>query len=171
MDARDLGARTDMELPSNCDPRIRGLHSHWRSLHPGPGVLPGRQHLDPCAIPRLLPWIWMVDVDRRPLRFKYRLIGTEQVAAMGRDVTGWWLDEAHDRFQSSRPHADFVAAAEQGRPSYRRGPPVFHVDKDYVLLERLLLPLARNGAAVDMLLAITIYHSAAADRAPVWVAG
>src|SRR5277367_4446374 len=65
-------------LPADADPRLRRLHDYWRSAHPTGGGLPGRQHLDPCDIAPLLRWIWMMDVHRDPLRFRYRLLGTEQ---------------------------------------------------------------------------------------------
>jgi PAS domain len=146
-------------IPEDCDPRIRRLYEYWQGARPGAGRLPGRQHIDPAAIRDLLPWLWMVDVERDPLRFRYRLLGTEQVHAMERDLTGRLLDEAHPSFVGSSSYPHYVAAAERGEIGYRRGPPTFHVSKDYIAIERLLLPLARDGATVDMLLAITLYFS------------
>lgn len=99
----------------------------------------------------------MVDVQRRPLRFRYRLLGTEQVEAMEGDFTGRWLDEAHADFAASASYPEYVAAAERAVIGYRRGRPTFHTAKDFISMERLLLPLARNGTAVDILLAITVY--------------
>jgi hypothetical protein len=151
---------SELPLPADCDPRLRRLYDHWLSLRPAAGGLPGRQHMDPAAIRDLLPWIWMVDVERNPLRFRYRLLGTEQVHAMERDFTGRFLDEAHPSFVASVSYPQYVAAAEHADIGYRRGPPVFHLTKDYVAIERLLLPLAKDGATVDVLLAITIYSSA-----------
>ncbi len=145
-------------LPDDCDRRIRRLYDHWRAVHPASGGLPGRQHVDPAAIPELLPWLWMLDVERDPLRFRYRLVGTEQVSAMGADMTGRYLDEAHPRFLTSLTYPDYVAAAERAEIRYHRGPPTFHINKDYVLIERLLLPLAGDGSEIDKLLAITVYH-------------
>lgn len=148
---------SEAALPTECDGRIRRLYDYWRSIHPSSGGLPGRQHIDPAAIVELLPWIWMLDVERNPLRFRYRLVGTEQVAAMETDPTGRYLDEAHPRFLTSLAYPDYVAAAEQREVSFHRGPPVFHISKDYVLMERLLLPLATNGSTVDKLLGLTVY--------------
>jgi hypothetical protein len=149
-------------LAADCDPRLRRLYDYWLSLRPAAGGWPGRQHIDPAAICDLLPWIWMVDVERNPLRFRYRLLGTEQVQAMERDLTGRFLDEAHTSFVTSVSYPQYVAAAERAEIGYRRGPPVFHLNKDYVALERLLLPLAKDGATVDVLLAITVYVSTGA---------
>lgn len=149
----------DPPLPADCDPRVRRLYDYWRRIHPPLGGLPGRQHVDPTEISDLLPWLWMVDVVRTPLRFRYRLVGTEQVAAMEHDFTGQFLDEAHPRFLGSASYPQYVAAAERAEIGYLRGKPVFHLNKDYIAIERLLLPLARDGKSVDMLLAITVYFS------------
>ncbi|HTZ79356.1 MAG TPA: PAS domain-containing protein [Stellaceae bacterium] len=144
-------------LPANADPRLRHLHDYWRSVHPPGGGLPGRQHIDPCDLVPLLRWIWMMDVRRDPLRFRYRLVGTEQVNVMGRDFTGRWLDEAHEQFLSSVSHAQYVTSVERGEIGYLKGSPPYHVTKDFLQVERLLVPLAANGEDVDILLALTIY--------------
>ena len=145
-------------LPPDCDRRLQQLHAYWRSLAPGEGLLPGRQHFDPLHIPALLPWVWMVDVYRAPLRFKFRLIGTEHTRLSGRDVTGRWMDEVHRDATKVETWSQIVAAAERAEIGYRRGPPLFPEQGEFAEMEGLLLPMARNGREVDMLLAITIYR-------------
>ena len=152
----------DAVLPEDCDWRIRRLYDYWRSVHPASGGLPGRQHIDPAAFPELLPWLWLVDVERQPLRFRYRLVGTEQVQAMDADLTGRYLDEAHPVFPTSVTYPQYVAAAERGEVGYYRGPPAFHITKKHVAIERVLLPLARDAHQVDILLALTVYRRASA---------
>jgi hypothetical protein len=145
------------------DARVEQLYEHWLGLRPGPGVLPGRQHLDPVSLPvSLLPFLWLADVERTPLRFRYRLLGTEHVRVLGRDYTGHWIDEAHPNFVGSAAYGQFVAAAERGEVGYRCGNTLIILPKDYRSMERLILPLARDGREVDMLLAISVYHRAAA---------
>src|SRR5258708_24568414 len=107
--------------PPDADARVRQLYAYWRRIHAADGGLPGRQRLDPIAIPLLLPFVWLADVQRVPLRFRYRLFGTEHVRVLGRDFTGCWIDEAHPNFLAATAYAQFVAAAEQGTPGYRRG--------------------------------------------------
>jgi hypothetical protein len=148
------------EPPPDADPRVRQLYEHWRGLHPGEGGLPGRQHFDPMAVPSLLPFVWLADVQRAPLRFRYRLLGTEHLHIFGRDYTGRWFDELHPEFIGSPAYAQYAAVVERGGAGYRRGhtmvAPV--LPEDYRWIERVILPLARDGKAVDMLLAISIYH-------------
>jgi hypothetical protein len=143
-----------------CDRRIAELHRYWLSIRPARGRLPGRRHFDPVAVPRLLPWIFLLDVERAPLRFRYRLVGSEEVAALGCDPTGRWCDELVADFAAAPTYPQWVATAEEGRIAYHHGLPVVHVPKDYISTERLLLPLARDGERVDMILAIAVFHRA-----------
>jgi PAS domain len=154
--AASVAPESDL-LPGNCHPKLRRLLEYWQSIRPAPDHFPGRQHFEPAAVPDLLPWIWLLDVEREPLRFKYRLLGTEQVLAMGSNPIGRWLDEVHPEFVTHEHYDDYVRLAVSGTPSFRSGLPAFHTDKRFVSLQRLLLPLARDGHAVDLLLGITVY--------------
>jgi hypothetical protein len=145
-----------------CDERIVELYRYWLSIHPARGVLPGRQHLDPVMVPKLLPWLWLIEFDRQPLRFRYRLIGTEQVVALGRDATGKWLDEVHPGFAASAGYPQFVAAVERGEIGFHKGAAINHRQRSWMSIERLVLPMARNGHDVDLLLGISVFMPTAA---------
>lgn len=147
------------ELPP-CDEQIIRMHRYWRDIRPAGSLMPGRPHLDPAAIPRLLPTIRLYDVHRDPWRFRYRLVGTELVRTLGRDPTGTWYHENVECAESTRSHADLVFVAEGKGICYRRGFPLqLAPNKDHVSSERILLPLARDGTVVDMVLGFTVYHT------------
>lgn len=147
------------ELPP-CDEQISRLHRYWRDIRPAGSPMPSRRDLDPAAIPRLLPAIRLIDVHRDPWRFRYRLVGTELVRMLGRDPTGTWYHENVADAQSTKSHADLVYVAEGRGYCYRRGFPLQLVpNKDYVSSERILLPLARDGREVDMILGLAVYHT------------
>ena len=93
MISQDMVSPTPFLLPEDAAPKIRALYAYWQAIHPEPDRLPGRQHLDPLDIPELLANIWMADVQREPLRFRFRLVGTEIVKFTGRDSPGRWLDK------------------------------------------------------------------------------
>jgi hypothetical protein len=149
---------TQSSLPPDCDQRLLKLHDYWRSIIPRGEQLPGRQHFDPLDIPTLLPWVWLVDAYRNPLRFKYRLMGTEHARLSGRDVTGRWMDEVHPDLAALDVYPQWVAVVERAEIGYRRGSPLFPTQDEYEGSERLLLPLARDGVEVDMVLAMTVHH-------------
>jgi hypothetical protein len=104
-------------------------------------------------------WLWLADVQSCPLRFKYRLVGSEHVRRLGRDYTGHWIDEAHPASLDSVPYQQLVAAAKAAEVGYGKGDSLIAIPDGDGMVEELVLPLARDGQAVDMLLAISIYHS------------
>ncbi|WP_299393935.1 PAS domain-containing protein [Pelagibius sp.] len=153
-------APQDFSLPPGCAPKIRALYDYWRSIHPEAG-LPGRQHFDPIDVPELLPNIWMVDINREPLRFRFRLVGTAIVKFTERDATGQWLDAVYPDYWNSDAAAYHRACALDGTPAYRKshatppsGGPGSITGGD---VESLTLPLAGNGRDVDILLNMTLY--------------
>jgi hypothetical protein len=137
-------------------PKVRALYDLWRGLRPD-GTLPGRRDFDPVVVPRLLPNIWLVDVQAQPMRFRYRLLGTAVVFAMGRDLRGSWFDDAHPEFAGSPFAEELVAVANERAPRHHRGPPFVRHIRDVAGLERIILPLAADGVTVDMLLCLTVF--------------
>jgi hypothetical protein len=142
-------------LPDDCDARIRSLYDYWRSIHPAAG-LPGRQHVEPLDLTRLWRWLWLVDVQPAPLRFRYRLVGTSHRTVLGVDSTGRWIDDVLPGFVEMCAHADMVAVAG-GAIRYCRRAPEFPTARKLSRIERLLLPLARDGRTVDMLLCLSLF--------------
>jgi hypothetical protein len=145
------------EIPRDSHPKIRQLEDYWLALRPQEDRLPGRQHIDPGDIPGLLPQLFLVDVERAPLRFKYRLVGTEYVQMMGRDLTGEYLDLVHPGFRGPIQR-QYIDTAERARPAYRKGPVMYaNAQKSYLTVERLIVPLARNGVDVDMIMGVILH--------------
>ena len=143
-------------VPGDCHQKIMDVVNYWLSIHPGTG-LPGRQHFDPAAIPHLLTNIRLLDVVGRPPRFCTRVMGTRLRDFYGMEHTGRWYDEIFPRFTQSGSHADLVATVETGRPSWRRGTPNLRYERDFVALERVLLPMARDGENVDMIISLVLF--------------
>lgn len=149
--------------PDQMHPTVRALYQHWKSIHPDAG-LPGRKHFDPIDVPRLLPNIWLVDVEREPLHFRFRLIGTALVAEGPQVRAGALLDEC---IPDSDVRAQVVQlltwAVTTRSPAWRKGAPIVDHARYVVTAEVLILPLAGDGAQVDQLLCVTAYHRQA-DR-------
>jgi hypothetical protein len=123
-----------------------------------PGKLPGRQHIDPLAIRALLSFTNLVDVERTDggIRFRFRLIGTLQSTAAGREISGKYLEDAVLPEYLERIRSNMLAVVESREALYDRfGMP--HPDRDFIDTERVYYPLARDGETVDMLLILNAY--------------
>jgi hypothetical protein len=127
------------------------IHTYWLAKR-GQRRMPSRWDIEPTEIPRLLRNLMLIDVFYAPLRFRYRLIGTNVVDATGENRTGKCFDSV-----------DFFAANPIVREQYATvvstGEPVHSLEPFYRLdtrreyeVERLLLPLSSDGVAVDMIL-------------------
>lgn len=132
-------------------PSIAELHQYWVARCDG-RAMPRRADINPADIPHLLPAIALVDIESDPFRVRYRLIGTRLVQDMGRDFTGFYLDEL--RFDKpDELLALYRRAAEEKMPAFRsstwRRPDGIVWD-----LETAILPLSEDGARVSQCLAI-----------------
>jgi len=87
------------------------------------------------------------------------------VDVMQRDLTGWWLDEAHPGFLIHPLSRYFEERWSSGEPTWRRGRPFIHVDPDVYEIEQVVLPMARDGRSPDMLLCITVFFQADGSEA------
>jgi hypothetical protein len=135
------------------DPRFRELFDYWLSKTP-PGRLPGRQHIDPLEIPHLLPGVALFDVLRNgtALRFRWRLLGTALVDAIGDDYTGRFVDEVGLlTIKYEAVHRVFSEIVHDKKPNYWETP-LTRGGRDFICLQRLALPLAGDGNTVDMII-------------------
>lgn len=143
-------------VPADCDPNIAAVIEYWQSIAPG-DALPGRQHFDPTEIPRLLQDVWLIDVARDPLDFSFRLVGTGVAEYFGSDPTGKRLADVFDNFEDTFAYRDFYDVVNLQEPRWGRGIPALAPASKIERLERIYLPLARNGSNVDVILCFTVF--------------
>jgi hypothetical protein len=124
---------------------LRSLRDYWLGLRADGRATPAPEAVDPVAIPRLLPHVVLADVSHDPLRFRYRLIGTKVTALAGRDATGRWIDRNLYGDNTDRVLWAYRRCVETRAPVAVRESVQF-VDKDWIVIEVLLMPL---GGADD----------------------
>lgn len=155
----DYGIWTNHRIPedrSSWHPVVRQFYDYWLRVAP-PGRLPGRQHIAPEDMVPWLPRLWIVDVFRNPLRFRYRLVGTHITRSVQREMTGLWLDEAQPQSVDNvnlRDRYRFIL--EAGRATWRRGFTLWDRDPNHRLVENCLAPLAADGKTVDKIIAVSV---------------
>ncbi len=76
---------------------------------------------------------------------------------MGADFNGQYLDEIHADFAETTTGRQHEEVVRTGTIAFREGWPTLHKDKEFRWLQRLVLPLARDGRTVDIVLGIGIY--------------
>lgn len=104
----------------------------------------------------VLDRIMLVEVENAPRRYLYRLVGTQVTGRTGRDVTGRYWDELYtdEQYRALRESLDRVVAT--GKPCRSTGT-ADYVDKDFVTVEALDLPLSSDGTDVDMIFRIVAF--------------
>lgn len=141
---------------STWHPLVRSLYEYWLSISPD-GRLPGRQHVSPEAIAPLWSRLWLLDVHRNPLRYRYRLCGGTLVRSLGRELTGHWLDEVHPEVANDSQSTERLRfTAETGLPTWRRGPSRWTRNPDHRTVESCIVALAADGRIVDKMLGVAV---------------
>jgi hypothetical protein len=125
------------------------------------GCTPGRQHIDPLSIAtanaRVIPHVWLLDVERDPYRFRFRLVGGALKRAGAVHRVGDYIDELVDPSVKPNLQHRLIDVCERRVPNFRCGPPQLPHDRFVDQVHRLSLPLARDGRIVDMILNVSDY--------------
>ncbi len=124
-------------------PLLVELYDYWERLR-GEGALPRRADFDPAAIPRLLPYLIINEVERAAdgrMRFRIRLEGQAVVEARGWPARGRYLDEPGVIVLHDDVLGAYAKVVAERRPWYSQG--TFAPDRLRAgMLHRLALPFA-----------------------------
>lgn len=155
----DYGEWTDHRVPDDRSfwhSLTQQFYDYWLSVAPL-GALPGRQHVLPEQMTPFLSRLWLLDVYRDPLRFRFRVCGSDVVRSFGQEATGKWLHEVHPASVDKPESRDrFRFVVEEARPAWRRGVPRWARQPEFKTTESLMLPLAADGRTVDKIIAVSI---------------
>lgn len=147
-----LWFRLDLEL-NFIDPRPLRLLADWRAKFRGE-LPPSREQFEPQNLMEHLGHLIVLETEPEERDFRYRLVGTEIVETVGRDVTGQLVREAYDvrAVQVIRYLADNALPGRIfGRVDWQ--------DKPFLYYETLILPLSSDGRTVDRLLGEMVFPS------------
>ena len=120
-------------------------------------TIPSRADFDPADLPHLLPRLILVDVLREPEDFRFRLIGSFFYEHSRKPLTGMKFSDLYSLPERSTLWKDYRMVVQTGRPYYGEVPYVGPSTRTSHVMH-LLLPLARNGKEVDMVLGIADFH-------------
>jgi hypothetical protein len=137
------------------DKTVSAVFEYWQDRRAGRSM-PARRDLDPLDIPKLLPWLMLTDVLRKPLDFRYRLIGTGVAARARRDYTGCRFSELPHASPSSRIWQDRAQVVESCRPVFV-APPYTGGDETVKRVSGIHMPLSEDGETVNMILTVVSF--------------
>ena len=130
-------------------PELAALLKYWEGRR-GERAMPSRADMDPVDLPRrLLPNLFLVDVEEAPRRYRYRLVGTELTAVMRRELKGQYIDEMPFLFRKFALPA-YAEVMERRTPVYKEINAIEALWR--IRYRRLLLPLSSDGQRIDMIL-------------------
>ena len=108
----------------------------------------------------LRPWVGnliLMDVLDGGLDFRYRLIGTDIVEIVGRDLTGKQVSEC-DYDGGPEPILDsFRKPVERKAPVFRRGKVAWRARKSFLNYESVHCPLRAADGAIVMTIGVQVY--------------
>ena len=134
---------------------VREMHAWWLA-HCAPDGIPDRRDLDPAALKLLLPNLFIADIEPKPFRVRYRLVGTKAVRTIGFDITGRYLDELLT-VEPGVPWIDYYRIAFDSREPLLGSVVVPARSGGTITYEFGLFPLTHGGTAVAQIAAIEDY--------------
>jgi len=147
------------ERGNHWHPQVRELLYYWMRNCTAEGHLPSRQSIDRIELSELLPRMWILDVERSPWRFRYRMAGAAFAASIGRTIGNDWYDELRPLAWAAN-RTRLITTVRDGMPTWRRGAMPMEDDNfefnGWSEVENLMLPLANDGIHVDAVLGISI---------------
>ncbi len=135
--------------------RLADLKAYWDTKR-GRRRMPAASEIDPVEMAAHLGQLCLIDVIHRPLRFRWRLMGSSVVDTLRLDATGDYLDEA------AGPEA-FESIAESCRWVVRERAPLRslgtlpHAGFGRIAYESVELPLSVDGETVDRILSQVVF--------------
>jgi hypothetical protein len=135
-------------------PDLRTLYDYWDARRRG-RRWPARADINPVDLKFALGNLSLIDVHHDPLRFTFRLSGTQFSQRMGMDFTGKSVDDIPDPAYRAEVFETYRKTAETGLPSVTLSERV--LDGRPWKFEILRLPLSDDGVVVNMLLICPLY--------------
>jgi hypothetical protein len=138
------------------DPRLGRLYAYWLDKK-GSRRFPARRDLDPVELRYVLGHLMLLDVFRDPLRFRYRVHGSEIACRVQYDMTGKFLDQIPDPEYRNYAIRRCEGLVESGEPLVIRRDRT--IDGRMCPYEALWLPFSEDGEHVTMLLCALLYRN------------
>jgi hypothetical protein len=144
-------------VPRDAHPDIVMLVRYWQYLR-WKGRLPGRAQFNLDEISVLRPNMRLLDiVPGGSHRYRVRMIGDAHKRQLGFDPTGRWYETLISWFPNSIVELDLTRVCHWAEPVYRKGQTIVPYASGAAIVERVHVPLARDGTTVDTVASLTLF--------------
>lgn len=146
--------------------RIVSIYAYWKDQC-GIRPMPRRTDIDPTDFTEHLPGIILIDVERNEnktgLTFRYRVVGTREVANRHRDPTGETVEEGFFAESVDAALRSYNSVCHHRQPIFET---LSFVSKEGVPVheDSIMLPLSENGNEVSQIL---VYSESQDDQSPI----
>ena len=130
---------------------------YWDSKRAG-RRMPARRDIEPTEMLNLLPYVVLIDVEREPLDFRYRLVGTAVASRFGRDHTGARFSILTRHGQGSEIWNTAARILEEKRPIVSHVPFVGY-NRWLQNYRDISMPLSENNDEVNMILGVLQFET------------
>jgi hypothetical protein len=135
------------------DDRLRRLFAYWLEKR-GERPFPAKAEIDPVEFSYILGYVTLVDVEREPRRYRFRLDGSILAALSGMDYTGRYLDELPGEQYVAFITETYDRVVDSSEPFRYRKHEL--LDQQLFSEETIILPLGDHPPKVDMLMVAVI---------------
>lgn len=136
--------------------KIKDFVEFWWSKHT-PDRLPTRSDFDFYEITEWVSHVIIMDVLSNGSDFRYRLIGTRIVEAVGRDLTGKNVSNSSYTGNKDNVFQTFSMPVTEKRPIIRRGKMIWLHEKKWKNYESVHCPLFDKNRSVNMTIGVQYY--------------
>ncbi|MEX0696609.1 MAG: PAS domain-containing protein [Dongiaceae bacterium] len=131
------------------EPKLVRLYDYWQAKRNGRSY-PSRADIDPTEMTFVLGNIDLVEISGDPIVFTFRLSGSNIDRNEGFNMQGKTLDEYPLPEHRDTIRRTYLDALSSGEPHYELLDRIS--DDKLQRYARLILPLSRDGQAIDMFL-------------------
>jgi len=142
--------------PDSLPAGLLPLYRYWDAKR-GSRKMPRRSDIDPAELVRFLPRVMIVDVVDDERRYVYRLVGTREVEARGRDPTGRPVGEAFIGSSREKVLANYDRVFMTGRPYVDIGT-VITIEDKLDDSQVIFLPMSEDDQKVSQILVYTVFE-------------
>ncbi len=139
------------------------LDGWWQRTMLSRGALPTRADFLPEAFPKMLPNLWLIDIDvsGADVEYQIRLWGTGCTRAIGIDCTGMKLNENNVELADAvlqKWFAIYEGVRRNQQPIHIATSPHDH-NKDFIRVANSLYPLGDEAGAVAKIIGVFDYEA------------